>query len=580
MSSTIETKPRFEAPSECSDPPPSPDEFSARQFLSPHLSEALAIDARQLFAVIWVAGTFLVSNYLPLPSGPLWGDIAYGNALRHGASLDEQDPFVAFVEGVPHVATNSLSQRLLSLLSEFSNPEVYSHVTAILTCLSASLMLLSFWWRSRSLGVSLAALLLLTTLSVVTPRIAGAADLGWLMLSVSFVLFANFERHLLSEKNSLVSKRVLIEVIATAILFSVWANLHVSFLFGLIFVGAMALGTAIDQTIASRSPASIWRNRECLGWILLADAAILGALCNPAGMDLLLQEFGLLRFFDLGNGLDAAPVVANTWSALPIAVMGFLAMLLLRLSRQPLRTADGLMTAGLFLMASFNVHSLVWTLPVLTYVFLPHLADVTERWISKTAVPLIQPAYHLFHQKSFHLSLIAGLVVWVAFTLSPMSRLVMGGKGRTPEQYLRGDIPLAATNELIEHPPQGILATTSEWSDWLISQGPPELKVLSTSQTERFAPLQLRRDTVALMQGRGDTHHLLERYRIHAVLVDLNSSPRLYEELKELKAWRRSYEDPQAALFVRSLEPIDDDETGVSDLDENASPEDGHEVSE
>jgi len=113
-------------------------------------------------------------------------------------------------------------------------------------------------------------------------------------------------------------------------LFAVWANLHGSFIVGFALLGCYAAGRALEVLWETGQPLQILRDRAFLQWSGLTELAVLGTLCNPLGMDLLVQTLAFPTHPNLKDIIEWYPLEMMSLEGIPMAASWVLTVALLR----------------------------------------------------------------------------------------------------------------------------------------------------------------------------------------------------------------------------------------------------------
>ena len=228
---------------------------------------------------------------------------------------------------------------------------------------------------------------------------------------------------------------------------------------------------------------------------------------------------------------------------------------LLRISRLQIRAADVLLLSGLSLAVASNRHLTLWLAPVACWVLLPHLADVFEcsGWFSPKLSRLEWDANQPLPPFAFKYSVIAALVVWCAFSLSPLSNPILGRRPLALERVVSKQAPVALSRHLQQQPhiPQGLVWVPEEWGDWLTWAGAKELRV-SMNSHRQVLPEPMRQDIVLIARAEGNWTRTLDRYNVELLVVDKQRQPRLADAaLGQGSDWTVDYEDSMALVFRR-----------------------------
>lgn len=147
-------------------------------------------------------------------------------------------------------------------------------------------------------------------------------------------------------------------------------------------------------------------------------------------------------------------------------------------------------------------------------------------------------------------TLICLLIVWTAFSFSPLSRPVLGGKPRSAEQLYSHHTPLQMTEFLQERTPTGLVFAPQWWGDWVSLHGPPELKLFMTTNLH-LAPRQVWRDYLRVARGQTGWPRVLEKYHVTTLIVHKELQPDLARGVRQATDWEVIYEDDEALVLER-----------------------------
>jgi hypothetical protein len=196
---------------------------------------------------------------------------------------------------------------------------------------------------------------------------------------------------------------------------------------------------------------------------------------------------------------------------------------------------------------------------------------------SDVTLPIREVSAPLF-RRSFRLTLIAGLLVWVTFAFSPISRPVLGGKPRSADHIYSHDTPLGVTDHLRQHPPQGTVAAPQWWGDWLVLHGPPGVQLLTTTNSVHLVPPRVWKDYLAIAAAAPGLERRLNRYRVNTIVVGKSLQKDLQETVERLDGWDVAYEDDVGIVAVRKHDALqsaqpEDAAPAATTLEESEAPE-------
>lgn len=554
LESTVE-RGRTQAPHRNAAPP-------IAEVLTPKLSAAWALDGRHLLLIAGFALLFMHHNYLPLFHSDIWGHIAYGNWILDHRALPADEPFVTLAEGVPIVDTAWLGQVLFALAGRGGDPEGYSHLFAIAVLAGSLVLMRAIYLQTRSAGIAatgawLAWFLNFSRHAVIRPEVFGTfcfAVLWWLVVRTD----ERRSRGLPGVNESRIGPAWLPYVLMP-LLFALWANLHGSFIVGFAVLGSYVAGRAVEVLWVSRDVVAVLRDGCFRRWLVLSELAVLGTCATPYGFDLLLHTLLFPSNPNLKDVLEWFPLEMVSLEGIPMGLSWVLLLVVLRHSRARVAVSDVLVLGVFSLAVCLRVRMISWYAPSLMVVLAPHVAEICSRLKvtqqGERFVRLTEPLY----RRSFRLTLIAGLMVWVTFAFSPISRPVLGGKPRPQDRLYSNDTPLGVTEWLREHPPQGMVANPQWWGDWIVWDGPAGIEVMMTTNSVHVVPQRVWKDYLAISQAQPGLSRKLNKYRVNTIIVCRELQSSLERTVRGMSDWQVVYEDEVGLVATRVATTADED---------------------
>lgn len=581
MSSTIERETTPPGGDESVLPRAAPDASWRMHPLAPVLGEEWAFDLRKLLLCAGFCVFFMYHNYLPLFHTDVWGHVAYGNWILDHRSLPAEDPFVALAAGVPIVDTAWLGQVTLAAAGRLGDAEWYGHLFAVTVLLAYLVLARTFYLQTRSAGIAVLCALLTFVFSstrhaVIRPEMFGSlcfACLIWVVVKVDDRRARGQEEF---KEPPSTSRLGWFCWAGVPLLFALWANLHGSFVVGLILLGCYAAGRALEVVWHTKSLSGVLDDRVFRRWILLAELAVAGTLLNPYGADLLIHTLMFASNPNLKDILEWFPLDMVSLEAFPMACSWVLMIVLFRHSRARVAASDVLLLAAFSIATCMRVRMISWYAPATMLVLAPHVADIVRRLAAANSLEPLREACQPLFERSFRYTLLSGLMVWIAFAFSPISRPVLGGKPRQSRQIYSQETPLGVTEYLRKHPPQGMVAAPQWWSDWLVWDGPKSLQVLVTTNAVHVVPAKVWHDYLAIARAVPGFERRLERYRVNTIVVCKTMQTQLQKAVEGMSGWEVVYEDKVGMVAVRKKSPNKTAQPPESDIETESAQSKEH----
>ncbi len=478
-----------------------------------------------------------ISYFQPLWHTDLWGHLAYGRTIVAAKALPVTEPLMPLSAGVLFVDTAWLTQVIAFAAYDRLGFTAMSFANAAAIALMASLLLYRGYQRSRSAGVALLGVFLWSWgcwqhLTIVRPQLVG-------MTCFVMLLTLATSRH-----------RRAWHWFAVPVLFCLWANTHGSFLLGLALLAGMAAGRSIDVVIRCGEFRAIQRDSHVRRLVLLMELAAAAVLLNPYGVRLYAEVLNIARNANLADLDEWAPLQLRMLQGQATAVISVVLIVLYRLSPRRVTSTEVLLLFGFGAAALWSSRMLVWWMPLAAYYGMMHASAI---WHTRV-MPLerMTPS-----PRNGRWSFVTAGLVFICFAGTPFGdRLLHGNKAKLKlEKYVSSETPLAVVEHLKKlssenRLPRGQAFNTFEWGDYLLWDGPQELKVFVASHAH-LVPSEVWKDYVSMIRGSSEWDGLLDRYGINLLLLSDVSHGGLIRRLKENEKWRLSYSDNTGAVFVR-----------------------------
>ena len=518
--------------------------------LTPVLSDRFVARWSHVAVTATYAIVFLLISYLPISNVETWQHLNQGRWILSHQALPSAAPGLSLAEGMPYQNHQWLSEIILAKTYQWWGAEGLGTLNA-LTCLAVMILLAVTAFqlcRSKALAVftmliSLAAVW--PELNLMSPRM-----FTLLMLAANLALMTHIRFRCRNFPGFL-------HGLALCVGMTLWANLDASFMIGLFVLGSVAIGRVIDLLGRRRSLLAVFEDVSCRRWIWIFELAIVATCFNPYGYGVytqLLSRAGNSVLSSLG-GLQ--PLNPMTWFGVAVIALVWLTMVALRYSNKRLSGAQMFcLSAGTFGVI-FNQSLVLFFAPIAVMSLLPHLRSILrlQGWLRNQSNNEFSDSGHpgvSTHQShKFALSLICVLFVWIGFSLSPLSRPFLGGKGRSTEQLYDAETPLGVAAFLHKCDPEAFVWSPAYWGDWINWTQGPEVKVFANSNS-RLLPQQVKFDYGLVFRGEASFERTLDRYQVDLLVADKARQTDLIKKAASgQSAWKMVYEDRQAAIFAR-----------------------------
>ncbi|WLD14137.1 hypothetical protein [Planctellipticum variicoloris] len=538
------------------------------------LDARFAVSLKHLLAVLWFSAFYLYYAFIPIHHTDIWGHIAYGEWMLSHRALPAEDPFVTLAGGVPITCTAWLGQIVYAVAGELGGVEGYPFLFALLSLITYLVVARTSFLQTGGFGLGVGLSIFAWLLNFSRHRVIRPEAFGLLACAVLlWLLVRDRPWRAIRGAGESGPRFGLTTWIGMPVVFALWANLHGSFIVGLLILGCGLAGRALEVAWISRgSLRAILSDRELRSWLWLTELSFAATLLNPYGMDLVLNTIIFPSNPNLNDVVEWFRPDIMSVEGLLLAGSLVCWMVLLRHSRVPVTPAQVLLIGGFALLVLLRVRMIAWYSMIFVYVAAPHVADVSARcraWLHSLDLPHADLGWA---GPSFRYTAISLLLVWLAFVFSPASTPLFGGKPRTDRHRYSHETPLALTKFLNEHPPVGQIMNPQWWGDWLAFKGPRDLQVFMTTNAVHVAPRRVWLDYLALARGDEGFQRRLDRYRINTIIVHKELQAPAARLARGLTGWKVAYED-DLALVVERVPDQPTEESPAAEATETANVE-------
>ena len=489
---------------------------------------------RALAGIVFVLGIiYLYYGNRPIWHTDVWGHISYGRYIWDTKTVPTTEPLLPLAKGVPFVDSAWLSQLMGYLIVTTPRLQHAGLQGLFGLGVTACCALLAFraYKQTRSGWFAMSAIFgfVITgwfPLGVMRPQLAGVVC----FVSLLMLLTSNKPR---------TSDWVVIPL-----LFTLWANLHGSFLMGLLLMACFCAGRAFDVIRRTRSVGAVLKDRRVRRLFLLTELSAAAVLINPYTIRLYVEVLQFSNNANLEDLTEWHPLTLRSDQGPLFAAMTLLLVLLYRSSPRRVRGWEVLSLVGLGLATLWSTRMIIWWAPVAAMLVALHGYAAWRRWRHKPFVA--SPAV-----TAGKWSLVTAGLVWISFMLSPLGIASIHGKHADPARSLSKFTPRFAVEVLTKNPPQGLVFNTYEWGDYLQWAGPRDLQLFVNSHAH-LVPRDVWLAYMQVVDLRPGWEEVLDRYGINTVVLDTANRESLIKKLKEDEKWQYppSERDGQV-IFVR-----------------------------
>ncbi len=575
--------------------PPQPTTGIEPYKFAPKISPRFALNLEQVLTVALFGVLFVVLNYIPLRVTDLWGHVGYGDWMLDHFALPTADPWMPLAQGMRVIDSAWLSQLIFASFDRYLGTESLSNLFALVNLLTYIVWTRVFFLQTRRLWLSVAGTGLLIFVGWSRFATIRPENFAALLFALQFLLLVRGNAQRVDADDQPTISFNWRTWVGVPVLFALWANLHGSFVVGLAVLGCFWLGRIVEVAWQTRSIAQVIRDAQVRRWTFLTELALVATLLNPYGLDLWIYTIRFAGNSNLATVLEWQPLVVLGIGGREFAVSIILLLVIWRHSRRKIRPVEVLLLAVFGLAAIGGVRMMGWYAAVYVVVLAPHIAEILSRLLpvrreepSSSAAEqsaaegvdqgeLVLPPGH-----SFRYTLVALLLVWIAFAFSPVSQPVLKKKARTPRQLYGQETPIQLVTYLntaytAGEVPGGIVFGPQWWGDWLARQVHPSDEALAAAENAapqsaaqpaaqaeppwkyepfvtsniHLVPPQVWRDYQRVLGVSTGWGNVLDRYDVDTIVVDKKQQATFFGVLNRSENWSRRFEDDQAAVFTR-----------------------------
>lgn len=483
-----------------------------------------------------LGGLFVFFSFLPLSHTDVWGHLSYGRWMVQNGRLPATEPLMPLAQGVPMVDTAWLTQLAgYEMVTRFGNTGL-QFLYALSITLISGLLAAATLRRTGSLSAALLALGVFLVgsswhLWVARPQLAGMICFAGIFLAVAGPAWSRWKTW------------------AIPLTFLLWANLHGSFIVGLVLLGLLIVGRAVDISTRTGRWDMVVAEGKLRGLVIALELSLAVVLINPYGVTIYPEVLAFAGNPNLASLYEWDPLTLRMRQGQTVAAVLAALLLLYRVTPRRVRFEELTVLTGLAAAMFWHSRMIVWFMPVAGYYLALH-AIAVWRARSKAAIVESPRATGLY-------SVVLLGVAWIAFAITPFGSLVMHGPPADPQvaaarqrRSLGDKTPVEVTRFLVENPPAGLIYNTYEWGDYFQWAGPAGLQVFVNSHAH-LVPQEVWEDYFVIGRGLTGWEEKLDRYGVSTVAVDTEHSASLIRLLEKNEKWALRYRDGQGAVFSR-----------------------------
>jgi hypothetical protein len=485
-----------------------------------------ALSTERLMVLILLLSIFSMASQ-EITDPDVWWHLRTGQLICETRSIPRQDPFSHSIPSRPWITHEWLTEIMLYSIYSFSGQEgLILTFAAIITGAFALLYL-------RCAGRPY-----LASFVVIWAAITSAVtwDVRPQMISVLLSSAFLYILHLYNR-----GRRNYIWLMPP--LMMLWANLHGSFLLGLVFPAVYIVGGMIANLFGRGNGQDLqWRDIRLLLIVTLISGA--ATVVNPNGIQLLLYPFGTL-------GSPAMQAYIMEWFSpdfhqiqfQPLALFIILVIVTLGLSRRVPSATDFLFLAGFGYASLLSARHIPFFVLTASPILTTQLLDIWRRsqWSRRFIVGRQQrtPALYLVFNWLVLSLVILGGVVKVGLVLLDNAEA---------QQHA---FPVDAVGFIVEQGITGNMYNLYHWGGYIIWRLYPEQQVFIDGRADVYGDAFID-EYLQVYQLRESWQEPLGRYGVTLIIIDQGSS--LSTVLNESPDWERRYLDEESAIFVRQEE--------------------------
>ncbi len=485
----------------------------------------VALSARRLMVlVLLLCILFMASQEITDPD--FWWHLRTGQYIYETGSIPRQDVFSYTVSSQRWVTHEWLTEIILYLIYDISGQE--GLILTFAAIITGAFALLYLQCAGRPY---------LASLVVIWAAITSAVTWGVRPQMLSLLLSSGFLYVLHLYKGG---RRRYIWMMPPLMI--LWANLHGSFLLGLVFPMMYIVGGAITNLFGAGEGQNLrWLDIRLLVIVTLISGVV--TVVNPNGVQLLLYPFGTL-------GSPAMQAYIMEWFSpdfhqpqfQPLALFILLIVVVLGLSRRKPSATDLLFLVGFGYACLQSARHIPYFVLTAAPILSTQLLDIWQRsrWSKRFTIGGQQRStpYLVLNWLLLCLVILGGTI---------KVGLVLQGNAELQKQ----NFPVDAVDFMLGQRMTGTMYNLYHWGGYLVWRLYPQQRVFIDGRADVYGDAFID-EYLRVYQLRENWREPLDRYGVSLVLIDGGSS--LSTVLNESHDWERRYVDEKAVIFTRQEE--------------------------
>jgi hypothetical protein len=467
---------------------------------------------------------FIATSLNRLHPTDLWGHLSFGRWIAEQGTLPTADPFGAQPIVAPYANTAWLAQWLGYQVHQLAGAEGLVLGHALLATLAFAGVMLAVrargcsWFAAAGAGAT-AYILALPITGTIRPQLFGMVGFAGILLGCACL---RTQRH---------------PLIWLPLLMLVWANLHGSFLMGLVLLGGHAVSLTIER---------VWHREEQSAKVALRFWMVfvfsLAATCvNPHGASLLVNVASFGRNEVLTSISEWAALSTEKKLTLSLFSVSFLVGIAAFVWSPKRRELSDLLLFALFAVGTISaIRMLAWWALAWPCLVAPYLSA----WLAQRFPANDETA----DEPTAMQTVIAMGLVFTTLLIAPCSHALITQHSRGAAQIHGTGTPLYVADELVRRETTGKMFAPMDWSDYLVWQTHARIQPLVYTHVHLLST-PVWEDYLRIAQGSPEWERLARQYSLRYVLADRD--PKRKSELAKLVMLASRGDKPTARILYQ-----------------------------